>query len=55
MEEKEKIYCIFNNEKKSFQTQIEKAFKGYLKDVMKDNKAIELQGEQVYNDLTDDC
>lgn len=55
MEEKEKIYCIFNNEKEYFQSQIEKAFKEYLKDAMKENKAIEMQSKQVYNNLADDC
>ncbi len=51
MQEKEKIYCIFNNKKESFQSQIENAFKEYLKD----NKSIEIQGKQVYNDQADDC
>lgn len=55
MEKKEKIYFIFNNEKESFHSQMQKAFKEYLKDAMKENKAIEMQGKQVYNDLADDC
>ena len=55
MEEKEKIYCIFNNEKESFQSQIEKAFKEYLKEEMKEDKDIEMPSKQVYNNLADDC
>ena len=51
MEEKEKIYCIFNNEEKEFQSQIEKAFKEYLKD----SENIEIQKKQIYNSQVDDC
>ncbi len=48
LENKEKIYCIFNNEKESFHSQIEKAFKEYLKD-------LEMQDKQIYNNIADDC
>lgn len=51
----EKIFCIFNNENEDFRSQIEKAFREYLKDAMKDNKVIEIQSKQVYNNLADDC
>ncbi len=37
-EKKEKVFCIFNNDKENINMQIEKSFIAYLKNSIKDDK-----------------
>ena len=40
IDKKEQVFCIFNNDKKDINMQIEKSFIVYLKDSIIDNKKI---------------